>query len=77
MFPEGASKGYFGGVTKKALMKYQESVGVSPTGFFGPKTRMVMQEKMGMAESDSVMKKDIMMKKDEMKKDMMKDTMAQ
>lgn len=84
VLPEGVTKGYFGMATKKALMKYQESVGVSPTGYFGPKTRMMMQEKMGMKD-DSIMKKDemkkkdenMMLKKDEMKKDMMKDTMAQ
>ena len=84
VLPEGATKGYFGMVTKKALMKYQESVGVSPTGYFGPKTRMMMQEKMGMKD-DGMMKKDemkkkdetMMMKKDEIKKEMMKDTMTQ
>ena len=79
VLPEGVTKGYFGGSTKKALMNYQESVGVTPTGYFGPKTRMMMQEKMGMKDSDSKMKKDAMMKKDTMSSDgkMMKDTMAQ
>ncbi len=79
VLPEGVIKGYFGGATKKALMKYQESVGVTPTGYFGPKTRMMMQDKMGMEEGDSKMKKGAMMKNDTMSSDgtMMKDTMAQ
>lgn len=79
VLPEGVTKGYFGGATKKALMKYQESVGVTPTGYFGPKTRMMMQDKMGMEEGDSKMKKGAMMKKDTMSSNgtMMKDTMAQ
>lgn len=78
VLPEGATKGYFGMATKKALMKYQKSVGVNPTGYFGPKTRMMMQEKMGMKEENTMMKKD-MISNDAMSSDgkMKKDTMAQ
>lgn len=32
------TKGYFGKVTKKALMKYQQSVGINPNGRLGPAT---------------------------------------
>jgi hypothetical protein len=37
--PQGVAKGYFGNITKKALIKYQKSVGISPIGIFGPLTR--------------------------------------
>lgn len=63
VLPSGATKGYFGGLTKKALMMYQESEGISATGYFGPKTRMHFQEK-------SMKMKDTM-KKDGMTKDAM------
>ncbi|MEN9912600.1 MAG: trimeric autotransporter adhesin [Candidatus Parcubacteria bacterium] len=33
-------KGYFGGSTLQALRKYQSSVGIEATGYFGPTTRM-------------------------------------
>lgn len=35
----GSEKGYFGRSTFEALKKYQESVGLPATGFFGPLTR--------------------------------------
>lgn len=60
VLPSGVSHGYFGGLTKKAVMKYQESLGVTPTGYFGPITRSKKEMKM--------MKDDTMMKKDTMKK---------
>ena len=37
--PEGQSRGYFGAITKKALMKYQKANGITQTGTFGPRTR--------------------------------------
>lgn len=37
--PEGVSKGYFGGLTKSALVQYQRVNNISPTGYFGPLTR--------------------------------------
>ncbi len=81
VLPSGIATGYFGPATKKAVMMYQKSVGVTPTGFFGPKTRMSMHDKMGMKADDSMMmKKDGAMMKDKMMNDgkmMKKDTMAQ
>ena len=53
--PTRAVYGYYGAMTKKAVMAYQESVGVNPTGFFGPKTRMMMQDKTKMM-GDGIMK---------------------
>jgi uncharacterized surface protein with fasciclin (FAS1) repeats len=37
--PAGTSMGYFGPLTKAALMKYQASQGISSTGYFGPLTK--------------------------------------
>ncbi len=51
--PNGVAKGYFGNLTKKALMRYQTSVGVRGTGYFGPLTRAKMMANLGM--SDGVM----------------------
>ena len=34
--------GYFGGSTRVALQNYQRSVGIDPTGFFGPVTRALV-----------------------------------
>ena len=70
--PEGAIMGYYGGATKRAVMAYQESIGVKATGYFGPKTRMMMKGSMNMKDDSSMMKKD-----SGMMKDVMKDTMAQ
>ncbi len=39
MMPAGVSMGYFGPITKAAVMRYQTSVGIMSTGFFGPLTR--------------------------------------
>lgn len=40
VMPVGVSKGYFGGLTRTALAKYQASVGITPSfGYFGPITR--------------------------------------
>ncbi len=36
---QGLSSGYFGQLTKGALVKYQASLGLPSTGFFGPMTR--------------------------------------
>lgn len=40
--PTGTPKGQFGGLTKKALQAYQKSMGISPTGYVGPKTRIAL-----------------------------------
>ena len=37
--PPGIAKGTFGAVTRKALQAYQKSLGISQTGYLGPKTR--------------------------------------
>lgn len=56
--PAGVSKGYFGPLTKVAVMKYQESSGVRSTGYYGPLTRAAMSRSMMMKDGDSMMKKD-------------------
>lgn len=37
--PAGASYGYFGSMTKAAVVKFQAANGISSTGYFGPLTR--------------------------------------
>lgn len=44
VLPAGTAKGFFGGYTRDALMKYQTSVNISPTGTFGPLTRAAIQK---------------------------------
>jgi uncharacterized surface protein with fasciclin (FAS1) repeats len=39
VMPQGVSMGYFGSLTKQALMKYQASQNISNTGYFGPLTK--------------------------------------
>ena len=40
VMPVGVAKGYFGGLTRAALARYQASVGIAPAvGYFGPITR--------------------------------------
>lgn len=39
VMPRGIARGYFGIGTKKALIKYQKSIGVQASGIFGPKTQ--------------------------------------
>jgi peptidoglycan hydrolase-like protein with peptidoglycan-binding domain len=43
VLPTGTVKGFFGGYTRDALMEYQTSVNISPTGKFGPLTRATIQ----------------------------------
>ena len=38
-FPSGAKEGYFGSLTKRALIVFQKSVGLAPTGYCGTMTR--------------------------------------
>lgn len=40
--PAGASEGYFGNLTKQALIQYQASVGLPATGYCGPMTRAMI-----------------------------------
>jgi peptidoglycan hydrolase-like protein with peptidoglycan-binding domain len=44
-FPLGVSKGYFGPLTKMAVMAYQTANGIAPAnGFFGPVTRQKVED---------------------------------
>jgi peptidoglycan hydrolase-like protein with peptidoglycan-binding domain len=43
VLPANTAKGFFGGYTRDALMKYQASINISPTGKFGPFTRSAMR----------------------------------
>ena len=76
--PAGVVKGTFGPATKRALMRYQTSLGVPASGFFGAMTRAHMSAMMkggdAMKKDEAMMKQDTggaVMKKDEamMKKD--------
>ncbi len=51
--PGNSTKGYFGGITKRALAEYQASVGLPATGFFGNLTRAHWVEKKGGMMSSS------------------------
>lgn len=45
--PEGVAKGYFGSLTRQAVMKYQESMGIEAVGIVGPKTRAALNSGSG------------------------------
>ena len=47
IMPTGIAKGFFGGATRVALAKYQESVGLPPVGTFGPLTRARIISELG------------------------------
>ncbi len=57
VIPAGVAKGYFGPLTKSALMKYQESEGLRAIGYYGPLTRVAMSKAM-MKKDDAMMHKD-------------------
>lgn len=63
--PANASKGYFGMLTRKALMRYQASEGLPSTGYFGAMTRAKINSSM-MMKGDSMMKIDNEVKGDNM-----------
>lgn len=44
VMPPGISKGYFGLLTKRALIAYQKSIGLEPVGIMGPKTRASIEK---------------------------------
>ena len=52
--PQGSAKGYFGKLTKRALIRYQSSVGIPATGYFGAMTRAKMGAGMGMSSESSM-----------------------
>jgi spore germination protein YaaH len=45
--PAGVAKGYFGELTKRAVISYQKSVGINPIGVFGPATRASINSSSG------------------------------
>jgi murein L,D-transpeptidase YcbB/YkuD len=54
--PAGAKMGTFGPSTKKAVMMYQKSIGVKPTGYVGSKTRSMLSSMgINMSASSTVM----------------------
>jgi Putative peptidoglycan binding domain len=63
VMPAGVSMGYFGPLTKAALMSYQASAGVPSTGYYGPLSRAAMGSMM--MKKDDAMTSDSMMKKDD------------
>lgn len=50
ILPVTASKGYFGSITKRALSKYQASIGIRATGYFGPLTRSAWMSNMAISK---------------------------
>lgn len=65
VMPAGVPMGYFGPLTKAALMNYQAANELPSTGYYGPLTRAVMIKSM-MKVTDTMMKTpDAMMKKDD------------
>ncbi len=44
--PAGVKEGYFGALTKKAVVDFQKSVGLPATGYFGPLTRAVINKQL-------------------------------
>ena len=55
VMPQGVAKGYFGKLTKRALMTYQGEVGLPSTGYFGPLTRAKLKATVAMMKDDGVM----------------------
>lgn len=47
IYPEGIISGWFGQLTKKAVMAFQKKYGIEPVGIVGPKTRAKIQEVFG------------------------------
>lgn len=47
IMPKGVAKGYFGALTRQAVMKYQKSVGIESVGIVGPKTRAILNKSIG------------------------------
>ena len=55
VMPQGVAKGYFGMLTKRALMTYQGEVGLPSTGYYGPRTRAKLKDVVVMKKDDGVM----------------------
>ena len=45
--PAGVSKGYYGALTRTAVRAYQQSKGISQTGYIGPLTRAALNAELG------------------------------
>ena len=56
VLPQGVAKGYYGKVTKMAVVKFQKENGVHATGFFGPLTRAKFNMAMSMSAPAVVLK---------------------
>ena len=52
--PMGVAHGYFGAATRRGLKSYQTSVGLRPTGFFGPLTRAAYMKEAAMTSDSSM-----------------------
>lgn len=53
--PAGTAMGYFGNLTKSAVMAWQTSAGITPaSGYFGPKSRAAVNSMSAMTPSDSM-----------------------
>jgi peptidoglycan hydrolase-like protein with peptidoglycan-binding domain len=70
VMPAGASKGYFGKLTKAGLIKFQKANGLNAAGYFGPLSKAKV------AGSRAMMKKEdsVMMKKEDSAMMMKKET---
>ncbi len=55
VMPQGVAKGYFGMLTKRALMTYQSEAGLPSTGYYGPRTRLKLKAMVAMMKDDGVM----------------------
>jgi peptidoglycan hydrolase-like protein with peptidoglycan-binding domain len=57
VLPNGVAKGYFGNITKTALAKYQRSLGVHASGYYGQLTRASMKAMMMKGGTGAMMEK--------------------
>ena len=59
VIPVGIAPGYFGQLTQKAVMEYQQSLGLEPVGSVGPKTRAALGGGWSVNTDVSVTAKDV------------------
>ena len=55
LYPQGLVTGYYGSLTKAAVIRFQNRNGLSPDGVVGPMTRAVLNQQMGGGLSNSGM----------------------
>ena len=65
-FLSASARGSFGMMTKKALMKYQSENGINATGYFGPMTRMSINNMLKMNSGGMMNDNKMQDKKEEM-----------